>query len=259
MNAPRADIEVVLRNTLLHPEAVRIGRRDARPAIAPASAGVPAAAQAAVAPAFDREALLEAALVQAHEEGLRAGREEGLRLGREEGLRAGYEDGARKGQAEAQALARAALEKATSEATAPLRERERKLAALAASLAAQEEAWRAVAEDEAVALAYELAGRVLGTALVTPEGVRAQAQQLLETARPRSAAFHVHPDDLQALQQDAAAGAGLRWVADAAVATGGCIVKSASGALDARLETLLEECRRALLEVRARRAGGEAA
>jgi flagellar assembly protein FliH len=260
MNLPRTDIEVVLRNTLLHPEAVRIGRRDARPPTAPASAGVPAVAPAAAtAPALDRDALLEAALVQAREEGLRAGREEGLRLGREEGLRAGYEDGAKKGQAEAQALARAALEKAIAEAAAPLRERERQLASLAASLAAQEAAWRAIAEDEAVALAYELAGRVLGAALVTPEGVRAQAQQLLASTRPRTAAFHVHPDDLPVLQQEAAAGTGLCWVADAAVATGGCIVKGASGALDARLETLLEECSRALLEVRARRAGGAAA
>ena len=245
MSQPRAETEVVLRNTLLQPEAVRIGRRHARPPVAGAAAA-PAAPVVPV-PAVDHDALVEAAFAQA--------REGGLRLGREEGLRAGHEEGLKKGQAEGQAAGRAALEKSVAEATAPLRERERQLAALLASLGEQEAAWRAAAEDEAVALAYELACRVLGAALSTPEGVRAQAQQLLAAARPRAAAFHVHPGDLGLLQHDDSPDTAPRWVADAAVRTGGCIVKGPSGALDARLETVLEQCLQGLLEARACRAG----
>lgn len=254
MTEPREQAEVVLRNVLLQADAVRIGRRQA---VAPVAAAAPSAAPvAAAAPAVDTEALLKEALAQARVEGARAGREEGLRAGHEEGLK--------KGQADAQAAAATALEKAVTEATAPLRERERKLAALMASFAEQQRAAREQAEEEAVALAYEVLCRVLGAALASPEGVRAQALQVLAAARERELAFHVHPADALLLQQlDGADAAGApRWVADPAVGAGGCLAKGAEGTLDARLETILEQCRQGLLEVRAGRglaaAGGDA-
>lgn len=237
----------VLRDAPLHPQAVRVGRRPVAGVAGPDAAQVPHA--------VDPEKLHEAVLARAREEAVRLGREEGLRAGREEGQRAGYEEGRSKGQADAQAEAAAAAAKAAAEAAQPLRESERRLQALAGALEQQLAAWRELAEDDAVALAYELACRVLGTALVTPEGVRAQARQLRAQA-DGGVAFHVHPDDLPLLPEPSP-GEAMRWVADASVTTGGCIARSDAGALDARLNTLLEECLQGLLDVRARRARGE--
>ena len=228
---------VVLRNALLHPEAVRIGRRV--PAAPPAE---PVAAVAPAPAAPQRDLLLEQALVEA--------RVEGLRQGREEGLRAGYEDGLKKGEAEAQAAQRAAVAKAVEEASAPLQERERQLVALAGALSGQQAHTQDLAEQEAVVLAYEVACRILGAHLVTPEGVQAQAQQLLAAARQREAVFHVHPEDARRLQE-AAADSGLRCVADPAVQSGGCLLQGPNGTLDARLETVLAQVRQGLLEARA--------
>ncbi|WP_167772984.1 FliH/SctL family protein [Ramlibacter humi] len=248
MSGTGIEAGLVLRDASLQPESVRIGRRAVFPA-------APTAGAAPAVHAIDPEKLHEAVLARAREEAVRLGREEGLRAGREEGLRAGYDEGLKKGQADAQAAAAAALDKAVAEAMEPLRERESRLQALAAAVDQQQAAWRELAEDEAVALAYELACRVLGSALVTPEGIRAQVRQLRDQARA-GAAFHVHPDDLPLLRSEPGAQEATRWVADVSVATGGCIARSASAALDARLETLLEECLQGLLEVRARRAQG---
>lgn len=240
---------IVLRDFALHPDAVRVGRRGREPA-----AAVDLAAPAAAPPAPRHDELLAAALAEA--------REEGLRQGREEGLRAGLEEGRRKGEAEAQVAARAALDKAVAAATAPLKERERALAALAASLSGQQAAWRDQGEEEAVALAYELLCRLLGDALLTADGVRAQARQLQAALGSRELAVRVHPADAERLRAVEPALEGLRWVADPAVGVGGCIADGGAGSLDARLETVLEQCRQGLLEARARRlaqAGGGAA
>lgn len=231
--------DVVLRNALLHSEAVRVGRRP------PALALAPAAPVETIGATRERDALLEQALAEA--------RAEGVRLGREEGLRAGYEEGLKKGEAEAKAAQRGALDQAIAEATKPLQDRERHLAALGSALAAEQARLLSLAEDEAVVLAYEVACRVLGEALLTPDGVRAQARELLAAARQREAIVHVHPDDAQLLQQHAG-GTGLQWRADPEVRLGGCRLQGSHGVLDARLETVLEQCRQAVLEVRARAA-----
>lgn len=246
MSAQNSKPDVVLRQGLPAGEPVRIGRAQARPA-----PGVAAARPADAAAEAHPQTQLQAALAAAREEGLRLGHEEGGRLGREEGLRSGYDDGFRTGHAEAQAAGCTAIEQAVADACAAMQERERQLTALAASIAAQQASWREQLEEEAVAFAYELACRVLGAALVTPEGVRAQAKQLLAAGGSQPVGFHVHPDDFVLLQAEAGATA---WVADPAVALGGCVVKGTAGVLDARLETILAQCRDALLELRARRA-----
>lgn len=249
MTRPADTDAIVLRDFALHPDAVRIGRRGRE-----AAPAVDLAPPAVAAPAPRHDELLAAALAEA--------REQGLRQGREEGLRAGLEEGRKKGEAEAQVAARAALDKAVAAASAPLQERERALAALAASLGGQQAAWRDQGEEDAVALAYELLCRVLGDALLTPEGLRAQARQLQAALGSRELAFRVHPADAERLRTVEPALEGLRWVADPAVAVGGCVADGAAGSLDARLETILEQCRQGLLEARARRlaqAGGGAA
>jgi len=77
------------------------------------------------------------------------------------------------------------------------------------------------------------------------------------------AAVHLHPDDLQTLQNEPGwtpsqiGGNDVRWVASPQVALGGCIVESPEGGLDARIETQLDALRELLLQTRrAARAGG---
>ncbi len=80
-----------------------------------------------------------------------------------------------------------------------------------------------------------------------------------ETRSPNQVHIRLHPDDLALLQEGGeAGGAGsvlgldpqLRFSADTSIVLGGCIVDSAQGSLDARLETQLTKLRDTLLAVR---------
>lgn len=233
MSAAHGAESVVLRRLRLEGEAATIGR---------ARGG-----RAGTAASLEEEMLAAAPLArdEAYAEGMRQGREDGLRAGREEGQA--------EGRIEAAQSAQAALAAAIARATEPLRERERHLAGLATHLDAALAGLLRSGEDEMVALCYEAICHVLGRELLTAEGLRAQVRTLLARGKERGAsAVHLHPQDVQLLKstRPASPDDSLAWVADPQVELGGCIVRAEGGALDARLETLLDELKATLLASR---------
>jgi flagellar assembly protein FliH len=259
VNAPGSEQQPVLRNAMLHPDAVRIGRSrlaDARPQLQAADRSLAAAPAADALPAVDRH---EQARELGHAEGLRQGTAEGLRQGREEGLRAGYEEGLEMARKEAEAQARHALEAELAKAMLPLQKRERQLQELLGAIETDVKGFWAAAEDEMVALCYETVCRVLGEAAITRQGLEAQVAQLLATAHAEGqVVLHLHPADALLLDEARAhdeptlsPAQSLAWVADPQVALGGCMLHANGGTLDARLETVLAACKAGLLEARA--------
>lgn len=246
------DQQVVLRDTPFVPSAVRLPRAAAQ--------GVDATGPAVRA---DPTALLQAA---AQAEGLRQGREEGLRSGREQGLREGHEEGLRRGLAAGEAQARSAIEAAVLAARGPLDDRARQVDAVLSAIGEiAKEAWMGV-EDDVLALCYETLCRVLGDAVAAPEALRPQVARLLAASDFQGAlTLHLHPSDAQLLDESRAAGQlplasdlPVRWRADPRVVLGGCILAAAGGGIDARLETILEQCKAGLLQGRADRAAARA-
>jgi flagellar assembly protein FliH len=201
-------------------------------------AALPARGRAASPPVH---AVFDVALKQAQEEG--------VRHGHEEGLRAGYEEGLLQGRAAAQAEVEAMTEALESAAAT---QREERQAALGAALAAFEDAkaqWLALAEEDMVALCFETLGRILADA-VAPEVVRAQASHLLAHWRGQGVPIlRASPADvrlLEGLQTDLP----FACVADPDVKHGGFLVQGGAGALDARLDRILEEVKASLLAAR---------
>lgn len=192
--------------------------------------------------------------------------DQGWKAGLEQGLREGYERGA----AEGREAGRQEIERSAREARAAAEGRLVRLDALFASAEAELAARLDAAEDEMIALCHGVVCRMLGEVLVTRAGVAqlvaqairgARGGAMLQSAGEGIASIHVHPDDL-AMLESARPGSGdaashgpapAHWVADERVQLGGCLVRSADGTLDARLETQLEALRALLLEARSRR------
>ncbi len=182
--------------------------------------------------------------------------EEAVRQGHEEGLRGGHEAGMRKGLADAAAQAQAAAQEAQAKADAELEMQRGKLEAFAGELQAAWPAVLAAAEDEMVALCFETLCTMLGSAAADEHSVRAQLLAVMRRAQPGEVlALHVHPGDLSVLGAAAVGGStGIPWVGDPEVRSGGCIVRRKGGGLDARLDSMLDACKVALLAARAQRA-----
>ncbi len=112
---------------------------------------------------------------------------------------------------------------------------------------AEFEELRRSGEREMVELAFELARRILGRSLERhPEWVADMVAEVLPRARGHEAIeIRVHPDDLEWVkaQRDAYArrlqGVAIYFCGDDAVDRGGCVVETASGRIDACLETQL--------------------
>lgn len=199
--------------------------------------------------------------------------EEARRLGYEEGFAKGCAEGRAQGSEEAQRLASQAAEQAARElqahaertiqelrqqAQAAYQARIQVLDGLVAALPPQVEARLAAAEDDMLALCFEVVCRVLGESAARPEMLRAQLNRAMDSLRHRRlVAVHLHPDDLAALERDHGLAANrpggkeIQWIADAQVALGGCILQSPEGGLDARLETQLDALRDLLQQTRA--------
>ena len=194
---------------------------------------------------------IEDAAVQ---EASRRSLEEAVRQGREEGMRAGYEAGMRKGLADAAAQAASASQKAQAAADAEYETRRDRVECLAGRLQAAVHDALAAAEDEMVALCFETLCRMIGSAAPDESAVRGQLLALARHARPGELlALHVHPSDLAVVQGRAEDASAIPWVADPGVEVGGCVLRRKGGALDARLDAMLEACKASLLAARAQR------
>jgi flagellar assembly protein FliH len=129
-------------------------------------------------------------------------------------------------------------------------------AALLAAARAEANRELATAKDAAVVLARRMAERIVGCAVELDESLmRKIAAQALAAVKPSKEAvtLRVHPDDLAALEAarrqwlgELAAQADVRLVADDGVGRYGCVVETAVGWLDARLQTQLDALEAAL-------------
>ncbi|SMC27680.1 Flagellar biosynthesis/type III secretory pathway protein FliH [Andreprevotia lacus DSM 23236] len=107
-------------------------------------------------------------------------------------------------------------------------------------------------EHLAAAIAFEAICKIAGDTLLTVEGVLAVVRQVLKQVNQRQPiTVYLAPADLKLLEgagtDDAADG--LIWRADERVQRGGCIVETAMGELDARLENQLQRIFDAFLSV----------
>jgi flagellar assembly protein FliH len=158
-----------------------------------------------------------------------------------------FDDGYRDGLAAGSAEGRAALE-AQAEA-------------LRASLRALGDASRQALEaqeDALVEVAFAAACRVLGEAALTREGVRGAVREALREVRSRERVRVRLPAQACALlAHDGAFVEALReeqrveLTADERLAPGGCLIETAGGTLDARLEVQLQQLAAALCAARA--------
>lgn len=187
-----------------------------------------------------------------------AGRSEGIEQGRKEGWRQGHEEGLAAGRQEAARELELRTTEAVAQAVATLHEQQARLAGIADRLAAMHDRVFDAAEDDLIALAYEMVTRMVAGVAVQPDAVCAALQSALARAsRQPRVLLCVHPEDAALLDVH-----GLRagvdqvvaWRADEQVALGGCLLESPAGALDLRLETLLADCRATLLRARGERA-----
>jgi len=182
-----------------------------------------------------------------------AGYTQGLELGRAAGLQEGLQgaqeridDAMRTARQEFEQVANQRLQEFKAEAGARLVQLERLLAGFDAA------ATRRVAdlESDAVALAYGAVCKLLGEQAGHAQAIAGIVQQAMAQLRGSTLlAVRMNERDLRALMNDEqgrrlqAAAPQVKWIADAAVATGGCLVDTTAGSLDARLDTQLAALR----------------
>jgi flagellar assembly protein FliH len=147
---------------------------------------------------------------------------------------------------EADAIARAAAQRGREEGLAAVTE-------LRARAVAERDQWLAGAEADLLALALEVARRVVGAAADRdPEVALRSAARVLDAARARRAlVLRVSPRDhdaVRAAEPRLSTAPGVRVVADAAVEPGGAIVESEAGRIVACLESQVAALGRALAE-----------
>lgn len=170
---------------------------------------------------------------------------------REAGHRAG---------AEAAAKDNANLQERTrAEQQAAWDEKASVLDAVAASLASAVRKHVDSLEDDIVALCHAAIARFVGEVAATPEGVRGTVREALRELDGRPVTIALHPDDLALLDtgRDELA-SGIRWEADASIATGGVRIRGEIENLDATLETQFAVLKKTLLATRAARKRGDA-
>ncbi len=132
------------------------------------------------------------------------------------------------------------------------------LAALVADARVHASRLREASTPTAIALATKMAEQIIGRAVtLAPELMADIAGAALEACRPRGdwVRVRVHPDDgaavtarRDALSARAPRAAALEIVGDESVGRYGCVIETAVGRVDARLETQLAALERALTE-----------
>lgn len=107
-------------------------------------------------------------------------------------------------------------------------------------------------ERELVQLAVAMAERIVRrTVDLDPDVLLVIARVAMDRLGERAAAtIHLHPSDCEALSRhDLQAAQALQLIADAGVARGGCLVKSATGEIDAGIAAQVRELSRELLGI----------
>ena len=202
-------------------------------------------------------------------EGMSAGRsaqqveaEALLEKSRAKALDEGRAEGLRRGKEEAAEAVRKLQTQLVSDAQAAFNERVERLDNVIRGLSAQSARLAEDAEDDLVAMSFEIVCRILGARAATPIAVRGMVQHLLAQRSQVGLAVHLHPEDLEQLRSEEGVlseAPGWTWVPDAKVKLGGVMLRSPQGSLDARLEVQLEALRQTLLQVRLdHRAGRDA-
>lgn len=234
----------ILRSPVISSETRKLATRQANRPVAPVEAAAPPT-PAEPQPQDVRMPNVEALLAQARESVLaqfkqeaEAARELGRQRGLQEGRAAGAEEVHRGAEAE---LAR--------------------IRSIAAGLQTALDTGIRGLEEMAVAIAFEAVCKMLGTAAVSRDGIRALVHEAVEhAAGAQRVTVRLHPGDLATLQSAGSlepalvSGASVQWAADKSIELGGCVVETDGGTLDARLETQVGRLRAALLAARA--AGG---
>ena len=193
----------------------------------------------------------EAAYKEAREEGYQAG----LLAGRRDGLEEGLEAGRAQGREETAAR----LGDELSGAIACVNK-------VAADIDARRASLLRDAEREVLALAIAVAEKIVKREIrCCPDVIVNNVRKALETIAQRSGAtIEVNPDDLALVEAHAREALdifrespGLRLAANSHVARGGCMVTSAGGGADLRIDTQLDLIEQVLLgEERARVSAG---
>ena len=260
----------VLRNVVLQdlPHALARPRRPAghqrepeRPASGPA--GVAIERPLAQPRSFDE------GFAAGYLEGMSAGRsaqqaeaENLLEKSRAKALDEARAEGLRRGKEEATEAVRKLQAQWVQDAQAAFKERADRLESLIQGLSAQSARLAEEAEDDLVAMSFEIVCRILGARATTPIAVRGMVEHLLAQRSQVGLVVHLHPEDFEQLRSEEGGlsqASGWSWVSDAKIKLGGVMLRSAQGTLDARLEVQLEALRQTLLQVRLeRRAGHEA-
>lgn len=266
----------VLRGAVLRSQAVSLGGRPrmreeaARPVIQQGAALTHAPAGQREDPAASPQAEMAEAKEFARQSGYREGWDQGLKEGREAGQREGAAAGRREilaqaasviteaAQQAAQEAAQRANAKVEQEASQRWNQQQARLEALLAALPQQMAQRLEAAQDDMLALCMEALVHMLGQKAAQPEFIRAALRQAMNQVKARPLIrVELNPNDLAALQglpdweqwcgqHDAE----LQWVGSPRVETGGCIVTSPEGSLDARLDTQLQAFRSLLLASR---------
>ncbi len=203
--------------------AVRVGR------LVPAGHARPV-------PPGDVDETCARARAAAHAQGLREGLEEGRARGLEQGHAEGWAIGRQEALAAAERAASSAAQ-AQSEALSAWTQAVAALQALRPALLQE-------AERELALVAAEVLARLVGEALVQPASLVARVGRLVRSLPVAATAVRLHPAMLAHIDQ--ADGAGWRWVADPTLGPGDCMVETAGGSLDARLEVVLQDCLRSV-------------
>ncbi|MEM5421252.1 FliH/SctL family protein [Paraburkholderia ferrariae] len=253
MSAPSRHVASVLRQPTLLAQArvPGLATAPADPLLQPQpgaeaaapDAGTAAAANAANVAAIDaaaREAEIERRAAQLADALLRERRDAVLAAAHEEGYARGAESAREAVQREWSALAVRA---------------QTTLDELRATMTRQSEA----SAELALQLTFAALGKLLGTALVSRDGVQgAIAQALAQADAQRVIAIRVAPQDLALLGGTAQASGLLSGLprdvtieADERVTLGGCLVETTHGTLDARIETQLDMLLQVLRDARA--------
>jgi flagellar assembly protein FliH len=182
---------------------------------------------------------------QAYEAGYQAGYAAGDEAGRAEGLAIGEAQGHAQALQEAREQQQSDIERGISAAeacAAAIQQLGEQLTALDGQL-------KASAEVIAIDLAWAALMRLLGEGSGKREYVAAMVRNVLDQARPQAIVrIGLSAQDLAVLQADGAPEfSSFTLVADERVEAGGCMIETAAGGLDGRLETQLQLLRQVLL------------